>query len=324
MELQQIRVGVVLVHWNAPIEITHACIASINRNSLPPVAIVVIDNGSVKHDAATLVASFPNVQYIRNKSNIGFTGGNNIGIRNLLSQNVDFILVLNNDTVLDDDCISALVQSQRLERSVAITTGKTYYFDEPSRIWNAGSSWNETWLKAKHFGANAIDIGQFEMSREIPFADGCCMLIRANVLHESGVFDENFFAYNEDIDLCFRIRKLGFTVRYVPEAKLWHRVSASTTVNWVPERGSTSALQQFLSTRNRIFIIRRYARNRVHLISILAVTLMKSCFFQVVALILLRRIKKARAILLACAAGLATDLTLPSTHPRVVSEFFIS
>jgi GT2 family glycosyltransferase len=302
-------VGVVLVHWNSGYDVTSACIKSLVAGSKPPEWIVVVDNASTDGAMQRLVSEFPQITCFYNSENIGFTGANNIGIEWLINQNAQFIWVLNNDTEVEFDCLKNLLECSNLSASIGVVTGKIYRHSEPNIFWNAGSTWNAHLLESGHRGSGEVDIGQYDQRVNVPFADGCCMFIKAEILRNLNfVFDNRFFAYNEDIDLSFRIVSQGFEIMYEPRAKLWHKISLSATKNFAVSGGSTSATQHFLATRNRIFILRRYSNNHLQRIFLITAFLMRILIFNTSALIILMRFNKIKYIYIGIFFGLLTNI----------------
>src|SRR5579859_1922377 len=292
MQTQASRVGVVLIHWNSGLEVTGACIASLLDGTIVPQWVVVVDNASRDDAILPLKTKFPAIHGIRNAENIGFTGGNNVGIRWLMAQGAEAIWVLNNDTVVAEDCLEHLHDAIVNCEDVGIATAKIYYFDKRNVFWDAGTAWDYRTLSGRHRGMGEIDIGQYDCAEDVPFADGCCMLIRARALVDAGLFDERFFAYSEDIDLSFRIAAKGYRTRFQPAAKLWHRVSHSMSKNATLRGGQTSPFQQYLSIRNRLYLIRRYSKDRGQRILLEAWFVGRLFLIYVPALICLGRFRK--------------------------------
>jgi GT2 family glycosyltransferase len=316
MQRPTLPVGVVLIHWNSGLDVSGACIASLYKGTVVPQWVVVVDNASREDPFVQLKAEFPAIHGIRNAENIGFTGGNNVGIRWLIAQGAEAIWVLNNDTVVAEDCLEHLMDALANIVGIGIATGKIYYFDKKNVFWDAGTVWNYRTLAGGHRGMGEVDTGQFTCLEDIPFADGCCMLIRTQALLDAGLFDERFFAYNEDKDLSFRIAAKGYRILFQPAARLWHRVSHSMSKNASLRDGCrTSPFQQYLSIRNRLYLIRRYAHGGFQRMLLKAWFVGRLLFIYVPTLICLGRFGKVNAVLTALKTGLSTDLRNVESAP---------
>lgn len=254
-------VGVVLLNWNGA-DLTIACIESLLCGILIPDHIIVVDNASSDGSADMIETKYQQVQIIRNTKNLGFAGGNNIGIQQLIKQDVDYIWVLNNDTEIDENCLDELVKFMDGEPNVSGCCGKILYDNPHDKIWYAGATLNNYTLKSKHRGEMETDKGQYNDPNTTPFITGCCMFVRKSAWECTGGFDEQFFAYSEDLDWCLRARNLGLTLRYVSQSIIYHKVSATFKKTTTQKNGGTSSpLAIYLITRNRMFLIRKHAKN---------------------------------------------------------------
>lgn len=252
------KVGVVLLNWNSG-RLTTACIESLLAMDSKPWRIIVIDNGSSDGSPERIAAAFPAAGILRNEVNLGFAGGSNMGICELLSAGADYIWLLNNDTKVDRGCLAALLGAMETDRGIAAATGKILYSVPADMIWYAGGVLKYWGCTAVHRGARTRDMGQFDQAEDVGFISGCCALLRREAVDEVGLLDERFFAYSEDFDWCLRARQLKLRLRYVPQAVLWHEVSASVRKNTLTSSGGTaSPLAHYLATRNQLFIIRKH------------------------------------------------------------------
>ncbi|ALM76391.1 glycosyltransferase family 2 protein [Thermococcus barophilus] len=170
---------------------------------------------------------------IENKGNYGFAGGNNVGIKFALKVlNSDYVLILNNDTVVDPNFLNEMINVAMRDEKIGICGPKIYYYNIPNMIWHAGGYVNfwtgkygyKGWTKD---GRGEIDKGQYDKISEELFVSGCCMLISKKVLTQVGLFDESFFFGSEESDIGIRANNAGFKVVYVPNSKIWHKVSAT-------------------------------------------------------------------------------------------------
>ena len=304
------QVDVVLLNWNSGAFTIH-CINSLRAGTKIPERIVVVDNASTDNSADTISRQFPEVKLIRNDKNLGFTGGNNIGIRIFLKERIDYIWLLNNDTEVDRHCLEYLLNEFAKDPTVSATTGKILYPPPDKNIWYAGATFNYWTLRTYDRGALEKDEGQYDEAEDVPFISGCCMMVRRNAFEKIGLLDQNFFAYSEDFDWCLRALKSGLRLRYVPNAVLYHRVSASIQKNRGKiSGGTTSLLSVYVNTRNRIFIIRKHASN----INQFATAMIASVWwflYYALALFILFRWDKLQSLFRGVKDGLFTRLHYP-------------
>ena len=255
-------ITVVLVNWNQ-YEYTAACIRSLLAADAPPggtLRIVLVDNGSADGSGARLQAAFGGqIDVLCNGANRGFAGGNNAGIRQALANGADYVLLLNNDTVVAPDFLPALAARLEADPQVGAVTGKIYYAHDPTLLWAAGGQ-VRLWLgEAQNRGAGARDRGQYDQPQAVDFVTGCCLLASRAVWERVGPLDERYFLYYEDADWCLRLRAAGRLNWYEPRAHIWHWAGAASK-GAAPARGqgTTSAAVYYYTTRNNLWFVRAY------------------------------------------------------------------
>lgn len=252
---EKYKIGVALVNWNGG-DLTTGCISSLFSSSLLPDEIFVFDNGSTDFSIQHIRHRFPQVSIHLSKENIGFTGANNFIIDYFVKKGYDLIWVLNNDTLVEKDCLLRLSEKINVENNVLVTTAKIYFENDRSKLWYAGGRWNKYFSTFSHFGEGEKDTGLYNKETQTPFVSGCCMLVHRNAYDKIGAFDNFFFAYNEDGDWCYRAMQAKIKMLYVPEAVLYHKVSSSmkklSKNNW-----KTPPLAQFLHIRNRLYFLKK-------------------------------------------------------------------
>lgn len=241
------KVAVILVDYNG-LKDTIECIESIEKSTVQS-QIILVDNASVENDARTISQQFPEVKTIRSELNGGFSAGNNLGIRWALEQEYEYIALLNNDTVVAPNMLELLCQ---YASETSVSAPKMLYYSKPETIWYGGGKINRKTGNAEHYYMNQEDPGD-KTVRKCDFATGCCIMIPASVFRKVGLLDERFFMYCEDSDFCLRLKENGIGINYVPEAKLWHKVSQSTG-------GDESAFSIYYMTRNRILYIKDHQK----------------------------------------------------------------
>ena len=224
------RVSVIVLNYNG-LAFLNACFSSLRQVDYPKdkIEIIMVDNASVDGSIDYAKNNFPDIKILRNDSNLGFSRGNNVGLREARGE---FVLILNNDTRIDRDCIRAMVEVARSDDRVGIVAPKIYFMGRQNTINNAGSFllWNG-WAVDRGYGE--VDKGQYDWVEEVFAACGACMLCRKAMLEDVGLLDENIFAYFEDTELSWRARLRGWKVVYTPRAVVYH-VHAGTSQEWSP------------------------------------------------------------------------------------------
>ena len=210
---------------------TLACLKSLGKSNYKNLKIILVDNDSPDDTSELVSKSFPEVEIIKIGKNLGFAGGNNVGIDRALQSGVQFILLLNNDTEVDPDAIDKLVErAQKTDKLGAI--GPTiYYHSAPDLIWSAGGIINFKWSFLKHRGIREKDRGQYSESVEVDYLTGCAIMFPAKIISEVGKLDESYWMYYEDADLCARLKRAGYKIVFEPDSKVWHKISSSTGGN---------------------------------------------------------------------------------------------
>lgn len=218
---------VIIVAWNQ-VEKTLDCLQSVYAQTDGMFDVVLVDNGSEAALGQAVAEQFPQVTLMRNDHNLGFAGGYNVGIEYALDKGYDFLCLLNNDVLLEAHCLVALVDYLESHPDAGLATAKIYYAHDPARIWTVGA-WFRPWLLELRGDAQGeIDDGRWEIPHQIEFAPFCGVLIRRHVFETVGMLDDQFFVYYEDMDYCQRMKQAGLKLFLVPQAKIWHVVSASS------------------------------------------------------------------------------------------------
>jgi GT2 family glycosyltransferase len=242
------HVAIVVLNWNG-LKDTLACLASLRQLTYPSYQTVVVDNGSTDGSAEAMRAKYPDVPFIETGENLGYVGGNNVGLKWALEQGANYVLLLNNDTEVAPDFLSELVRAAESAASVGIVGPTIYYFDRPQTIWSAGGAIDWTWGETRMVGLDQTDTGQFGCQpRPVDFVTGCAMLVKSQVIQQIGMLDPRFFAYYEDTEWSVRAARAGFAIWHVPSAKIWHKIS--------PERRAASPQTHYYMTRNRLLFLR--------------------------------------------------------------------
>lgn len=225
---EQPSVYIILVNYNG-INDTIECIESLKKINYSNYKIIIIDNGSSDNSVNILREKYNSeIKIIDLKKNYGFAGGNNIGINMALNENIDYVLLLNNDTVVEKNFLKELVILAENNKQIGVVGGKIYYFDDKKKIWYAGAKINTLTGKTKHIGVDEYDKGQYDKISETDYVTGCMMLVSTNVIKRVGNMDESYFLYYEETDWSVRIKNAGYKLIYQPNSIIYHKVSRST------------------------------------------------------------------------------------------------
>jgi hypothetical protein len=219
--------AVVVLNWNGK-EFLTDCFESLKKQSAET-ALIMVDNGSNDGSQELVRKKFPSVSILELPENRGFAGGVNAGIHKAMEEGAEFIALINNDATADHRWLESLLEEIRKDDLVGIVTSKMLAFPDKTRFDSTGDFYS-TWGFSFPRGRGEKDTGQYdsEGQREIFAASGGASLYRTSMLREVGLFDEDFFAYYEDVDISFRARLQGWLIRYQPEAVVWHRINATS------------------------------------------------------------------------------------------------
>lgn len=244
-------VTAIVLNWCAE-EDTRACLRSLQASDYPSLRVVLVDNGSDDGSGERLHAEFPDLAFVQTGANLGYTGGNNAGIRRALADGCDYVLVLNNDTEVDEAMVSHLVRAAEADPRVGAVGPKILFAEAPDRIWFGGGDFSRMRAMGFHRLEGEVDPdprgGPIE---EVTFLTGCCLLLPARIARDFGGFEEDFFVYMEDTDLSLRLTTAGYRLLYQPAARMIHKISMT-------QGTEPGTFQLVLSVRNR----RRLARRR--------------------------------------------------------------
>jgi hypothetical protein len=264
----QPRVTFVILNWNEA-DLTIDCLKSLYAQYYSNIAIIVVDNGSMDDSCHRIKAQFPGVILIENGENVGYSKGNNIGIKQALINGADYVFLINNDTVVDKDMLNHLVEVSESDPDVGITGPTMLYFDEPDVIWCAGNhiDWR-TGNTIRISDAEHITKVEGSPPRHVDFITSCAVCIKRAVFDEIGLIDERFFIYYDETDWFTRARSAGWCAIYVPQAKMWHKVSASM--------GESSPRTDYYMVRNRFLFLANNLRGIARISSVFQAGLLNS------------------------------------------------
>lgn len=203
------------------------------------------------------------ITLIKNSENRGFPGGNNVGIKFALEfLYPDYILLLNNDTVVDENFLQELINNRNTRDDVGILGPKIYFYDKPQTIWSAGCKISWKFSRGIQIGTNETDNGQYDEIDEVEYVSGSAFLIKTEVIKKIGLMDENYFLYFEESDWTLRANQEGFKSLYIPTSHIWHKVSRSGG-------GISKPMGLYYITRNRWIFMRKWAKKNDFLVFLL-------------------------------------------------------
>lgn len=249
-------VAVIVVNYRTA-ALTIACVESLLRSAEVPSRIVVVDNASGDGSAEQIAARFagaPSVEVLARTINDGYAGGNNAGVAHV--RGVRYAFVLNSDTTVSTDCVRLLVDEARREANVALATPRIFFGDPPDRLWFGGARFSMWRGRPVQVGYGKSADRGFAESRDLTFATGCALLVDLELVGDGELFDASLFSYAEDLDLSLRVTQAGHRIRYVPQAIVHHFVGSSH----LAAAGGGQSLRFYLSTRNLLRVVTRYAR----------------------------------------------------------------
>ena len=255
-----IHISIILINYNSK-EDTIDCLKSLAKIKSTGFKynIIIVDNASKDFFIVPKSLQNDDTIIIRSEANKGFTGGNNMGIYYAVEKyNSDYVLLLNNDTIVAENFLKELVRTAQADPRIGMVASKIYFmkgkeFHKDSYnkaelgtvLWYAGGSIDWKHLAAFHRGVDEIDRGQFDTQTESDFATGCSVLVKREILEKVGIFDKRFFLYLEDVDWSVRVTRAGYKIAFCPTSVVYHKNAGSSG-------GSGSITHDYYQTRNRL------------------------------------------------------------------------
>lgn len=233
------------INWRDTLE----CIDSLKKSGVENSNILIVENCSTNDSFEKIKFDEPNIKIIRTNKNLGFTGGNNIGIRYAKEKEFKYIILLNNDTIVEsDNPIRLLVEEMEKHSDVTLGTGRIFYFPNKERIWYDGGKLLQWRGMAIHYnyGKNKNDILLNDKIKNVDFISGCLMCIRLSDINKLGLLNDNFFMYLDDIEYSARAIKKNLKLLFVPQVVIYHKAMGE-------EQRSPNLI--YYSMRNRKILI---------------------------------------------------------------------
>ena len=244
------QVMAIVLNWNL-LDDTCRCVSSLRQSDYPNLTLAVVDNGSDPDLYSQLRSRLTeDVALLRSEMNLGFAEGNNLGLRYALEHGADYVLVINNDTVVAPDMVRRLVAVAEAQPDAGLLGPVIYYLQPPDQVWFAGYRFSHgIYVLRRGFHLTS----PIQPTEDVDFVSGCGMLIRRSVLEQVGMFPNEYFMYYEDVDLCFRVKAAGMKIVCVPDAHMWHAVSTSSG-------GPDSPIKQYYQVKSSLIFYRKHFR----------------------------------------------------------------
>ena len=221
--------------------------------------LIVVDNASVRNEAQELQSHYPEIKAIRSEQNLGFAGGNNIGIRQAAGK---YIFLINNDTFIEEDGLAYLTERLESNPKTGAVSPKIRFAFPPRNIQFAGfTPLSYVTLRNKSIGFGCPDNGEFDIPHPSPYLHGAAMMLKKEAIEKAGLMSESYFLYYEEMDWCVKLSRAGYELWYEPRCTIFHKESQST--------GQASPLQTFYITRNRLLFAQRNLQGTERVLSIL-------------------------------------------------------
>jgi len=244
--------SIIVVNWNLKDD-TIECIESLLKAGASLSQIIIVDNGSTDGSITSLRNHYQTIFIINAKENLGYAAGANLGIEYALSQEYEWFLLLNNDTIVAMDFINEIHNAALTCKEYSILAPIILYHSNPSTIWFLGDRLiGKTLLTINTYKNRKID-KTLPPIIPIDFTNGCAMMVNRSVFEKIGLFDATLFMYGEEVDFCWRARLAGYRFACFSAARIWHKISKSSK--------NTQSLSRYLRIRNQIIYYRRYSPN---------------------------------------------------------------
>lgn len=255
-------VAIVVLNWNNARD-SIACFDSLAQLNYPNPWIIAVDNGSSDNSVAEIQAAHPDITLLETGTNLGYAGGNNVGIRHALTSGVEAVCILNNDVAVAPDFLHPLLDALYSQANVGIATPLVAeHATEGELVWALGAkvNWSTAAITRQHAGLS-VDLWRRCVPFEVDIASGAAMLVKSDVFKRVGLMDESFFLYFEEVDWSLKVRQLGYRILAVPSSVVWHKVSATL--------GTSSPIIDYYMLRNHLLLISRHwsGANRCYLCS---------------------------------------------------------
>lgn len=240
---------VALILNNNRLKDTLECLDSLKKNTYVNYSVFELDIDPEEGSVDAIRNIHPDVEITQLIKNLGYAGNNNIGIRAALEKGADWILLLNEDTILHSDCLTQLVEAGESDSRIGIVGPMVYHHNEPGVIQSAGGKLGPHW-ESLHLAQNERETGQFTAPHEVDWISGCAIMVRRALIEQVGELDERYFLYWEETEWCIRATRKGWHVVHVPQAKIWHK--------GVQSDSRPKPYVTYYTTRNRLLTMSKH------------------------------------------------------------------
>ena len=250
-------VSFITVNYDHP-EVTLDLLATLRQITYPNIEIIVVDNASPNDDPSVLKSSYPEIIFIQSSVNLGFAGGNNLGIRRSRGK---YLFFINNDTEVNPDFLEPLVSKCESDPKIGAVSPKIKFYSQPDTIQYCGQApMNHYTMRSYGIGHGVTDRGQFQIDSQTHFVHGAAMMVPRSVIEKIGLMPECYFLYYEELDWCSSIKRAGYQLWYVHNSEILHKESIST--------GKLSPFKTYYMNRSRLLYLRRNVRGITFLIAV--------------------------------------------------------
>ncbi len=259
-------VYVVILNWNNAQD-TIECLRSLNGSNYQPYAPIVVDNGSTNGSVREIREAYPKIKIIELDTNSGYAGGNNFGIQYALDSGADYVMVLNNDTLVEPTMLGELVKYAESDSNIGMIGPKMYCYEPENTIFAIGSfiNWSKGETTNRGLFQPASDCAHFQEPEQVDFIAGCGVLVSRKFIEQVGVLDPIYYLNFEDVDWGVRGWRQGFEIWFAPQAMMWHKVSATL--------GKASPANTYYMTRNALLFFWKHSPSRYRWTAILRIIL---------------------------------------------------
>lgn len=250
-------VSIISVNYNQP-KFTIEFLASLKKITYPAIEVIIVDNGSKEDPSELFLKEYPGVIMIVSKQNLGFAGGNNLGI---VQAKGKYILFLNNDTEVDPGFLEPLVQTMESNPMIGMASPKILFPDNNILQYAGATDINPFTGRGRRYGDMELDKGQYDVSCETQLCHGAAMIVPLEVIRKVGLMPEVFFLYYEELDWCAMVKRAGYKLYYIHDSKVYHKESMSV--------GKSNPMKTYYLVRNRLVYMRRNVKGFALLVSMI-------------------------------------------------------
>ena len=292
----QNKLAIIIVNWKQ-YELTIKCLSSVYKSKFKDFEIILVDNESNTEKLKNLLKNFKKIKVFQNDTNLGFGAANNIAINYAIQNNFEYLMLLNNDTEVDENFIHPLINKINNDNLIGAVQPLIMNYNNKSSVWSAGG------YVSNFFGYTSTNKNS-NGNLKLDWITGCCMLLKTDLIKKVGLIDENFFAYYEDVDWSLRIKDLGYSLNLVNTSLVYHYGSKSSENSSF--EGSLSPKVHYLNFKNHLYLLRKH-NDKFNSTGFIIYQLIK-LFFYSIYFILRFRFNKLRIIYKGLNDGLKLEI----------------